>query len=294
MDAHWLSRAVATLLLMLCGCSEAPCPIIGGERGEATSERETASQDYCERETGSIRGRVVWSGPLPSIPAFKIFGVAGMGTESLKERPNPHVPIVEKTSGGVAGAVVFLRNADVAKARPWNHPPVHVEFSRNLISIFQGEAHGSIGFVRRGDVIDIVNRDPYLHVLSVNGADFFSLPFPDKDKPSKRRLDHRGALDLTGGAGYFWMSAHLFVADHPYYTRTDVGGDFLLEKVPARRYELVCWLPHWEITGTERDPELGLVHRVFYRRALERVLHVDVPVQKTAEAEFSLSLKAFE
>lgn len=264
------------------------------ERGDAVGEREAASRDYCERDTGSIRGRVVWTGPLPAVPAFKIFGVAGMGTESLKERPNSHVPKVDKSTGGVSEAVVFLRNVDLARARPWDHPPVRVEFSGNLISILQGEARGSIGFVRRGDVIDIVNRDAYLHVLSVNGADFFSLPFPDKDKPSKRRLDTCGVLALTSGAGYFWMSAHLFVAEHPYFAMTDDRGFFELAKTPSGTYQVVCWLPHWEVVKKEREPELGLVHRVFYRTPMEQVVTVEVGPGRVTKHAFTMSLQDFK
>jgi hypothetical protein len=283
----WLTTL---LCLVSAGCAEVSAP----EKPPPPGPGLDISRDYRECETGACRGRVTWSGPRPQAPPFKIFGIAGFGHEEEKERANPHLPIVDEQSGGVAGAVVFLRQVDLAKSRPWFHPSVRLEQSKNVLRIHQGEVEAASAFVRRGDTIDIVNRDPHLHVLRAGGADFFSSPFPDKDKFSSRRMNERGVVELASGAGYFWMSGHLFVDDHPYYTRTDSQGHFVLDKVPARTYQLVCRLPHWEVVKKERDSESAFVHRLFFRSAVESERSVEVVSGRTTESSFSWSLVDFE
>jgi hypothetical protein len=72
------------------------------------------------------------------------------------------------------------------------------------------------------------------------------------------------------------MRGHLFVDDHPYYTQTDAEGWYRLPHVPPGRYELVCWLPDWREEHHERDPESGLVTRVYFRPPLQWASPVEV------------------
>src|SRR5207249_11538920 len=100
--------------------------------------------------------------------------------------------------------------------------------------------------------------------LQARGAAFFSLPFPDRDQPLDRPLKQKGLVELTSGAGWYWIRAYLFVDDHSYYAHTDAKGHFELRAVPAGRYRLVCWMPNWNIARQERDPESGLVVRIVF------------------------------
>jgi hypothetical protein len=60
------------------------------------------------------------------------------------------------------------------------------------------------------------------------------------------------------------MHGYLFVSDHPYCTLTDLAGRFELIDVPVGDYELVVWLPAWEVARRERDPESTAVTRIFF------------------------------
>src|SRR5262249_40869073 len=148
---------------------------------------------------------------------------------------------------------------------------VVVEQRLQRFLVRQGQIDGHIGFVRRGDAVAMVSRDTFFYSLHADGAAFFTLAFPDPEKPLTRRLTEKGLVELTSGAGSFWMRAYLFVDDHPYYARTDGQGRFTLEQVPPGNYELVCWLPSWRVERQERDPETGQVSRVFFRRPVEIV-----------------------
>src|SRR5262249_61652176 len=95
-------------------------------------------------------------------------------------------------------------------------------------------------------------------------AAFFSLAFPDPHQPLSRSFDTPGRVELSSGAGYYWASAHLFVADHPYYTLTDPDGRVTLAQVPAGSVDVVAWLPASPVARQARDPESGLITRQTY------------------------------
>jgi hypothetical protein len=240
---------------------------------------------------GTIGGRVRWVGELPSVPAF-IQRPNLMAPEAIREPipwPNPNAPVIDTKTRGVKGAAVFLRGVDPRRARPWDLPPVRVVQQGQQFHVRQGDGDGQIGFVRRGDAVEMVSADPVFHSLHAGGAAFFTLAFPDAGRPRTRHLADRGVVELISAAGYFWMRGYLFVDDHPYYVRTDAEGRFRLTEVPPGRYEAVCWLPDWREERHERDPETSLVFRLFFRPPLEVVRSVEVPPNGSATLEFELS-----
>jgi hypothetical protein len=272
-------------LLVLMGCADEEPPAAPPEEPGLA----TAGTQFDPANTGSVEGRVVWQGPVPEVPPFPVyFAPENLPPDGKRvgREPNPFRPLVDSDGGGVQAGVVFLRGIDPAWARPWPHDRVCVEQRGRQIRVVQGGQAGRVGFVRRGDLIEVVNRDPEYHALRARGAAFFSLPFVDADRPSTRRLDQSGLVWLSSGAGYFWMQAHLLVDDQPYYARTDRAGRFRLEQVPAGRYEAVCWLPSWVVTKREREPENGLVSRIRFAPPAEQTAHVEVRAGATGVLHF--------
>jgi hypothetical protein len=207
---------------------------------------------------------------------------------------SPHQPQVDPETRGLAQAVVFLREVDPMRARPWPHGPVRIEHERRELLAYQDEQCTRTGFVRRGSAIEVVNGDTDFHCLRGRGAAFFALPLPDRGVVSRHCLDQAGVVSLSSAAGFYWMSAHLFVADHPYFTRTDEEGRFVLEQVPAGTYELVCWLPSWVSLGHERDPETGLVSRLVLAPPVEQSQQVQVEAGRQRECVFTWSRRRVE
>jgi hypothetical protein len=278
---------MALLGLFLAGCredaSESPAaadppPPAVGSRFDATT-------------AGTIRGRVAWTGPIPRPPAFAIPPIdAAVGpAHGALQRDNPNAPSIDPESLGVGGAVVFLRGVDPASSRPWDHPPVRVEQDDFRLRIVQQAGRPLVGFVRRGDAVTLVSRQAALHALHADGAAFFTLSFPDPDRPLSRRLDRTGVVELRSAATYYWMRGYLFVDDHPYYTTTDAAGRFLLADVPPGSYEAVCWLPDWHEAKRDLDPETCIVLRLAYRPPVVRTKPVGVPAKGAAEVDFALT-----
>lgn len=274
-------------VVTLAGCEfDPPMPAAGPQ----PQDRPPVST-YDPARTGTLAGRVTWAGPPPVAEDF-LFGVpAGNGDFQTRMMPNPNRPAVA-ADGAVAGAVVFLRGVDTAAARPWDLPPVRVELADRQIVVRQGDRAGRVGFVRRGDRVEMASAEPVFHVLRGRGAAFFSLAFPDPGRPLTRTFDTPGRVEMSSGAGQYWASADLFVTDHPYFAVTGDDGRFSFEQVPAGPVEVVAWVPGWTPAGRDRDPETGLVTRMTYGPPAEAVGRATVTPGGSAAVGLTLDAAA--
>jgi hypothetical protein len=291
---HRRIEATAPGLLCLCllvsGCAgDGPAP--------APPETPTAqaSSRFDSSAAGTVGGQVVWEGDLPSVAPFDIpcNPPYGPPLEEDYTRPNPNAPVIDARGRGVADVVVFLSGVAPEKARPWDLGPVRVEQRGGRIHVLQDGADSRAGFVRRGEAVTLTSRDAYYHALAGSGGAFFTLAFPDPDRPLKRRFPRSGTVELASGAGYFWMRGYLFVDDHPYYARTDARGRFVLRDVPAGRYRLACWHPNWVEAGHDRDPESALITRLTFRPPVVLEKEVEVAPGRTTSVQFGLSARLF-
>ena len=284
--------AFCLFLTMVGGCGE--------DIRQPKSSREpppsSALSHFEPTTAGLIHGQVIWKGDIPVVPTLLI-RANPIGGDALGKRqiqPNPNAPVIHPQNQGVGNAVIFLRGVEAAKAKSRTLPPVRVEQRELHLHVLQGDLDSSYGFVRRGDPIEMVSRDSYFHALHVGGANFFTLMFPDPDHPLFRPLKENGLVELTSAAGYYWMRAYLFVDDHPYYVRTDREGRFSLEQVPPGRYEVVCWIPNWQEARHERDPESGVITRLFFQPPVILVQKVELGQQESKEVRVTPSLKDFK
>jgi hypothetical protein len=284
---HGRTWTTGLCLLALLGCTELPDP------PPSASQAAPVISSFDSANTGTVQGRVTWDGAVPVAEPMLIKAIAfhPFLYKNPVECTLPHYPRVQ--NGGVTGAVVFLRSVDARAARPWDHPKVRVEFQDRQLRVHQGKHVSTVGFVKLGDAIEIVNRDADFHLLRARGAAFFAAPLQVPDEPSRRPLTKAGIVDLTSGAGYLWLHGHLFVAEHPYYAQTDADGRFTLAHVPAGTYELVCWMPSWIVTRRERDPETGIMARLIWADPHEQTQAVEVRAGGVVDAEYRWQQKMF-
>ncbi len=279
-------RPIALAALLLAGCDADPTLILPDRPPSPPAAPPTA---FDPTRSGTVTGRVTWAGPLPEAPTF-LYGVPSSGGNfTTRTTFGPNQPRIDSATRSIAETVVFLRGVDDGAARPWDHPPVRITLSELGIRIRQGDREpGRVGFVRRGDAVEIASREPVYHILRGRGVAFFSLAFPDAGTVRTHTFSDVGRVELASGAGYYWASADLFVTDHPYWTVTDAAGRFALPQVPAGRVELVVWHPGWLPARQDRDPETGLVSRMTYAAPLERERQVEVAAGGTNDIAVSL------
>ncbi len=286
---HGRTLLLLLLAAVLTGCNSAATP---------PSPRKSApplALAFKTAECGTITGTVQWYGDQPHLAPLlaPVDPLIGPGKRGKLAWANPNLPVVDANTGGVQDAVVYLRAVDAAKSRPWDHPPVRVEFREDEMFVVQGKYAGRRGFVHRGDPFEVVSKKAAFETLQVRGASFFSLTLPDVDASRSRRLDQPGVVELSSGVGRFWMRGHLFVVDHPYYVRTDATGHFTLPEVPAGRYQLVCWHPNWHEDVRERDADTCCISRLTFQPAAEVIQDVVVEPGETSVVVYTLSLKDF-
>ena len=288
---------VGACCLLLATLSGSGCD---AQRAENTDDAEAAvvpvPTQFDAQMSGAIQGQVQWTGELPTAPTLEGYSnpVIENGPRSKILSPNPNLPRIDASSGGVGSAVVFLRGVDPKSAKNWDHGPVRVTQRGYRLRICEGDRESPYGFVRVGDKVTMDSDDACFHSLHASGAAFFGLTFPEPHQPLTRKLKQRGIVELTSGAGYYWMRAYLFVADVPYLTATDARGKFVLDQVPAGEYDLVSWLPNWREEHHERDPETSLITRFFFRRPLQISRRVKIQPQSLAEQRFEVSADMFD
>lgn len=254
-----------------------PTPIVG-----------PLGANFDAKSTGTISGAAIWQGDIPKAEEHLTRRLAfnpEMHTYPMRWS-TPHVPKVDVKSNGIENAVVFLRHVDLSLSKPWDHAPARIEIDDRQLVIAQGKQLSGVGFVRPGESVEMVNIDTKYHNLKAGGAAFFGIPMYTQNAPHRRTFTQPGVVDLRCAAGYYWLHAHLFVVEHPYYVRTDSSGRFELNQVPPGDYELVCWLPSWHTERAERCPETGIVIRYAWKPPVEQTQRIRVHANQSANVDF--------
>jgi hypothetical protein len=282
---------IALFMLYACaGCG-------GAVPSEAPTSIKPALQSHFDPENaGSVQGSVSWRGDPPLVPQIEgwLNPAVENGPRQKQVRPNPNAPQIDPETHGLQNAIVFLEGVSAETGRPWDLPRVRVVQRDFEFHVLQGGVDSQVGFVRRGDPIEMLSADHAFHALQADGAVFFCLMFPDPNAPLTRKLERAGLVELASAAGYTWMRAYLFVEESPYYCRVDNRGHFQLTGVPAGDYELACWVPNWIEDRHERDPETALIIRQFFLPPVKKTLHVSIPPGRTIEASCEFSSADFE
>src|ERR1043165_2460295 len=187
MDGRFLLFSLA--LSFLCSACTEPVAL------SATEQTPTPlAESHDAAATGTIQGRVTWTGDVPVSQEHVVRALPF--NPHIHKNParytTPHVPMVNVQNKGIANAVVYLRGVEPAKSREWDHLPVRVEFQDRRLLVRQGDVTSSVGFVRKGCAIEIVNRDSEFHNLHARGAAFFAAPLVESNRIAKRILSKSG------------------------------------------------------------------------------------------------------
>jgi hypothetical protein len=279
------------LLGLTAGCHSNELPFAETEDSPPPNEVIALASQFTPDTAATIRGRVVWEGQQPEVPPFLVTGnflYFPRWQEVERTYANPHAPRIHAANLGLQGVVVFLRQIDPRLSKPWHHGPVTVEMREDELAIRQDGQSFAAGFVRKGDAITLLSGEERYHMVRGMGGDYFTLTLPKPHQQRQRILPRTGVVELTSAAGYYWLRGHLFVSEHPYYTRSNENGEFTLEQVPPGRYELVAWMPRWNVVERHYDPEALGVSRLYYAPPLQITQVVEVSERQEAVVEFAV------
>lgn len=129
-------------------------------------------------------------------------------------------------------------------------------------------ANGGAGMVPRAAVARVGQRlaarsaDGRLHTLvaSRGGETLFNMPLLSSGEPSHTKVrDGEGVVTIRCNAhrGSDEIEGHLLVLAHPFFARSDEGGRFRLNGVPAGRLQVAVWRDGLKTAGEPIDLAAG-------------------------------------
>ncbi len=235
---------------------------------------------------GTIQG-VVKIDPVPAVAEFAV----GKDQQTCHATKPNHRLSVDGETKGVGSAVVYLEGIEAGKALP----------SGVTATIDQKECVYSpfVTVVPAKSDLGFTSSDPILHNVHVFEGDVdnphslkrdvFNSAMKDNKVPRQtleaRDLRKPALFFVRCDAGHVWMSAYIWVVDHPYYAVTDSKGAFELKDVPPGRYTLRFWHPGWTATPQESD---GQVTGYSYGAPLQHSASVDVTANGTTKIDWAM------
>ena len=143
----------------------------------------------------------------------------------------------DRDGRGVPDVVVVA-----AAARPARSTPAH-PLSTAVMDQENRRFVPQVLVVQTGTPVSFPNNDAVSHqVYSFSPARRFQLPLYKGEAHSPVAFDTAG-LVVLGCNIHDDMVGYIFVADSPYFARTDADGNAEIPDVPAGRYRLDAWGP---------------------------------------------------
>ncbi len=106
--------------------------------------------------------------------------------------------------------------------------------------------------VRTGTTVNFPNRDPLMHhVYSFSRVKNFEIKLYSGELPRGIVFDKAGIVTL-GCNIHDWMLGYIFVADTPYFAKTDAGGTAQLGELAAGEYDVQAWHPDQRATAAPK------------------------------------------
>jgi len=213
---------------------------------------------------GSVSGRIVVNGVIPVFPNLVEKGAAGCVVKAI-----PNEKIIVGKNGGLKNCFVYFYQR---RGVPQIHPDL--ENSTNKKNELDAKdcrfvPHSLI--VRTDQVVNFFSNDIFEHSIHTfplrNSGVNMVVPVEDQrgidlEFPVAEPLPMSIVCDL-----HPWMSANLFVVDHPYAVLTDQNGNFTIKKLPAKTVTLRIW---HEVYG-------------YIKRNGKRDIKIDIPDGKTTK-----------
>jgi streptogramin lyase/plastocyanin len=163
-------------------------------------------------------------------------------SRKLHDSPPLDESLLISADGGLANVFVYVKNAPEGEY-PMPSEPAIIDQQR---SVFEPRIQG----FRVGQTVQMKNGDPFIHnVRSLSRANpIFNIVQP-AGTPDREKIFEKAEGPITIKCDFHrWMTAHLWVMDHPFFAVTDAHGKFSIPDLPPGEYTLASW---HELLGTQ-------------------------------------------
>jgi len=253
---------VLVLALSLVRAGPVPLPVVARYSGGPVANG------------GVIKGTVT----LKSIPAAEDFSIVKDETTCAHAQKSPRL-VVDPETKGLGNVVVWLD--DIEKGKPLERGGPYV------IDQKECQYHPHVSVVPVDSDLSFGSSDPILHNVHVfqsspdnphdTSRTVLNSAMKDKDVPNvpmgRREMRRPGFFYVKCDAGHIWMSAYVFVVEHPYYAITDAKGAFELKDVPPGTYTVKFWHENWVANAVTRE---GTVSDYTYGAPLQHLAKVTI------------------
>lgn len=268
--------ALSTLALTVgVGCPEDPKPTPPKPAADTAKPATTATTKATATAapvvntkagplgTATIKGVVNFSGKAPEMKVPK----KRKDAEFCKTKEVKYNAVLAD-GGKLAETFVRLANDSVKGEYP--APAKHAEIDQSDC-MYAPRIQGVIA----GQEIDIKNQDGTLHnVHTFKGTEtWFNQAQPKGSAEISKELEETKVIKFTCDV-HPWMRGFVVVSSHPFFAVSGKDGTFAINKIPAGKYDIEAWHPHYglkkatvdvadgktaEVTfaydGTEKEPD---------------------------------------
>jgi plastocyanin len=269
--------ALSTLALTVgVGCPEEPkptppkpvgatsaAPVVKAPTSAAAATPPVVNTKAGPLGSATIKGVVNFSGKAPEMKVPK----KRKDAEFCKTKEVKYNSVV--VDGGKL-AETFVRIANDSVKGEYPAPAKHAEIDQ-VDCMYTPRIQGVIA----GQEIDIKNQDGTLHnVHTFKGTEtWFNQAQPKGSPEISKELEETKVIKFTCDV-HPWMRGFVIASSHPFFAISGKDGTFAIEKVPAGKYEVEAWHPHYglkkatvdvadgktaEVTfaydGTEKEPD---------------------------------------
>ena len=267
--------ALVFLVTLTSGCGTE------GQPDASVEAVQPPSSQITRLPVGTIRGVVRFEGD-PPVPEYDPIteNQHVCGDRALL----PRLDLGDRE--GVRNAFVFLDGIAANPPAPLQEP--------SLVDQRECEYVPHALALPAGSQVVVTNSDSILH--NVHGRiqgetgmrTIFNVAQPVQGQRStiNSPLENPGIVFLTCEAGHPWMSAHIFVAEHPYVTVTDRAGEFVIDNVPPGEYTIKMWHE-----GVRLERIVRNLQRFDYEPPYELTQQVTVEADAEALVDFRFSLR---
>lgn len=215
---------------------------------DATSSSEAEADPAAAgpkiSEFGTVRGRIVVDGALPSFAPLLAQGA------STKDSICSETAVLNESAigegGGLGNVFVYLRRVPNVDVPSPSDTVVEVD-QRGCVFM----PHAQV--VQVGQPLLLKNSDPVAHNVNIKGrANNFNSTIPPSNAGDLtyqfQFAEQRPALMVCDFHG--WMAAYMLPVDHPWAVVSNPDGTFEIPNVPAGSMEFVVW--HEKLDFIER------------------------------------------